>query len=91
MFYPKDDGSLVSPLWNPRTLTKVLGLTSLGHLVDPIIWAWFWFSFGIKIRFHFLKLDFSKAYDKVDWGFLFDCMDKLRIPIKFFKMMKVFF
>ncbi len=39
----------------------------------------------------FLKLDFSDAYDKVDWNFLFDYMDKFKIPIEFVKMMKVLF
>jgi hypothetical protein len=36
-------------------------------------------------------LDFSDAYDKVDWNFLFDYMDKFKIPIEFVKMMKVLF
>jgi hypothetical protein len=39
----------------------------------------------------FFKLDFSKAYDKVDWSFLFDYMDKLRNPTKFVKMTKMLF
>jgi hypothetical protein len=39
----------------------------------------------------YLKLEFSKAYDKVDWSFLFDRMDKFGIPIEFVKMMKVLF
>jgi len=33
----------------------------------------------------FLKLNFSKAYDKVHWRFLFNCMDKLEIPTEFVK------
>jgi hypothetical protein len=39
----------------------------------------------------FLKLDFSKAYDKVNWSFLFDYMDKFKISIEFVKMMKMLF
>jgi hypothetical protein len=37
----------------------------------------------------FFKFDFSNAYDKVYWSFLFVCMDKFEIPTKF--VMKVFF
>jgi len=37
----------------------------------------------------FLKLDFSKAYDKIDWSFLFDYTNKLGIPSEFLKMTKV--
>jgi len=39
----------------------------------------------------FLQLNFSKAYDKIHWRFLFNCMDKLEIPTEFVKMTKVFF
>jgi hypothetical protein len=39
----------------------------------------------------FFRLNFSKAYDKVNWRFLFDCMDKLQVPIKFVKTTKVLF
>jgi 3'-phosphoadenosine 5'-phosphosulfate sulfotransferase (PAPS reductase)/FAD synthetase len=37
-----------------------------------------------------LKLNFYKAYDKVDWRFLFNYMDKLEIPTKFVNMTKMF-
>jgi hypothetical protein len=40
--------------------------------MNPIIWAWFWFSLELKLNLIFLKLDFYKAYDKVDWSFLID-------------------
>jgi hypothetical protein len=33
----------------------------------------------------FFKLDFSKAYHKVDWSFLFDYMDKLEMTKMFFQ------
>lgn len=37
-----------------------------------------------------LKLNFPKAYDKVDWRFLFNYMDKFEIPTEFVNMMQVF-
>jgi hypothetical protein len=48
---------------------------------------------GLKTLKHliFLKLNFSKAYDKVDWNFLHDSMDNIEILIEFIKMRKVFF
>jgi hypothetical protein len=39
----------------------------------------------------FLKLDFSKAYNKVEWTFLFDCMWKLGIFDEFVNMTKILF
>jgi hypothetical protein len=38
-----------------------------------------------------LKLDFSKAYDKVDVGFLFQVMERLGFPIEFIRMTKLLF
>lgn len=39
----------------------------------------------------FLKLDFRKAYDRVDWTFLFDAMAKLGFPDGFVQMVKLLF
>lgn len=39
----------------------------------------------------FLKLEFLKAYDMVDWGFLFSTMAKLGIPLEFIDMTKLLF
>ena len=39
----------------------------------------------------FLKLDFSKAYDMVDWQCLFMIMDKLGFPQVFIKMVSLLF
>jgi hypothetical protein len=39
----------------------------------------------------FLKLDFSKAYDRVDLEFLFLVMERLGFPIEFVKMTKLLF
>ena len=39
----------------------------------------------------FLKLDFSKAYDKIDLGFLFKALDQMGFPSCFFQMMHMFF
>lgn len=39
----------------------------------------------------FFKLDFSRAYDKVDWGFLFAAMSKLGFPIPFLNMVRLLF
>lgn len=39
----------------------------------------------------FLRLDFSKAYDRVDWCFLFGAMVKLGIPGEFIAMTRLFF
>jgi hypothetical protein len=38
-----------------------------------------------------LKLDFSKAYNKVEWTFSFDCMRKLGILDEFVNMTKILF
>lgn len=37
----------------------------------------------------FFKLDFSKAYDKVDWGFLFATMTKIGISTPFLDMVRL--
>jgi hypothetical protein len=39
----------------------------------------------------FLKLDFSKAYDMVDWPFLFRAMERLGFPREFVSMTKLLF
>jgi hypothetical protein len=39
----------------------------------------------------FLKLDFSKAYDKVDWHFLFKALESLGFPSSFFQMVRLLF
>jgi hypothetical protein len=39
----------------------------------------------------FLKLDFSKAYDMVDWPFLFQAMEKMGFPEGFIDMVKLLF
>ncbi len=39
----------------------------------------------------FLKLDFAKAYDKVNWGFLFDVMERVWITKEFIGMVRVLF
>ena len=39
----------------------------------------------------FLKLDFSKAYDKVSWRFLFHAIEKIGIGPKFTKWIKLLF
>ena len=39
----------------------------------------------------FLKLDFSKAYDKVSWRFLFLTMQKMRINDKFVNWVRLLF
>jgi hypothetical protein len=39
----------------------------------------------------FLKLDFSKAYDMVNWDFLFATMEKIGFPAEFTSMIKILF
>jgi hypothetical protein len=39
----------------------------------------------------FLKLDFSKVYDKVDLGFLFKALDQIGFPSRFLQMTQVLF
>jgi hypothetical protein len=39
----------------------------------------------------FLKLDLSKAYDRLNWSFFFGCMKNLGIPTKFINMIKLIF
>jgi hypothetical protein len=39
----------------------------------------------------FLKLDFSKVYDMVDWGFLFGAMNTLGFPSEFIDLIKLLF
>lgn len=39
----------------------------------------------------FLKLDFSKAYDKVSWHFLFHAMREINISEKFISWVKLLF
>jgi hypothetical protein len=39
----------------------------------------------------FLKLDFSKAYDRVDLFFLFRVMERLGFPVEFIRMTKLLF
>jgi hypothetical protein len=44
-----------------------------------------------KQSFMFLKLNFSKAYDKMNWNFLFGCMKNLVILVEFINMTKCIF
>jgi hypothetical protein len=39
----------------------------------------------------FLKLNLSKAYDKMNWSFFFGCMKNMGIPTKFINMTKLTF
>ncbi len=39
----------------------------------------------------FLKLDFFKAYDKVEWMFLFESMFMIRIGVFFVNMTKLLY
>jgi hypothetical protein len=39
----------------------------------------------------FLKLEFSKAYDIVDWMFMFKILEKLGMPISFTDMIRLLF
>jgi hypothetical protein len=39
----------------------------------------------------FLKLDFSKAYDKVNWDFLFKVLEKRGMSLKAILMIKLLF
>ena len=39
----------------------------------------------------FLKLDFSKAYDMVEWSCLFRIMEKMDFPQKFITMVNLLF
>ncbi len=38
----------------------------------------------------YVKLNFSKVYDRVDWNFLVSCMNKLGILMEFVNMTKMF-
>jgi hypothetical protein len=38
-----------------------------------------------------LKLDFAKVYDKLNWSFLFDAMEKMGMFKEFIKMVKLLF
>jgi hypothetical protein len=53
---------------------------------EIIDWAGF---FGQPLIF--LKLDFSKAYDMVDWPFFFQAMEKLGFPMEFVSLTKLLF
>ena len=39
----------------------------------------------------FFKLNFSKAYGRVDWTFMFQVMGKLGIPNSFIKLIRLLF
>ncbi len=82
MFYPKDDGSLVSLILKPQDFEEGLVFKPvLANQWTQLSKLGFDLVLESKLNFIFLKLDFSKAYDKVDWNFLFDCIDKLEIPL----------
>ena len=42
-------------------------------------------------RVYFFKLDFSKAYDRVERAFVFQLMEKLGMPSTFIKMIRMLF
>jgi hypothetical protein len=39
----------------------------------------------------FLKLEFSKAYDKISWTFLFDVLEKFGLALKYINMIHILF
>jgi hypothetical protein len=53
---------------------------------ETIAWAE---HFGQDLLF--LKLDFSEAYDMVDWSFLFETMATMGFPREFVSMIKILF
>lgn len=44
-----------------------------------------------KQKHHFLKPDFSKAYDKVGWDFMIIDLERIGMPIVFVNMIRFLF
>jgi hypothetical protein len=39
----------------------------------------------------YFKLDLAKAYDKVEWGFLFNVMERMKVMKEFIGMVRLLF
>ena len=55
-------------------------------MTTPIDWAK-----RSKQPLLFLKLDFAKAYNKVDWDFLFQILEKIGVDPRFISYIKLLF
>jgi hypothetical protein len=83
----------LQPILSKIINCEQLAFLSLCFILDNILLtqetlAW---ADQSKQDFLFLKLDFSKAYDMVDWSFLFEALCKMGFPGEFTRIVKLLF